>query len=125
MRLLDDLDSDNWNDYKMIGEKVTLYDDKLHFGDSDVVLTLKRDILSMITDYDSDKTNSPDAKQINNFLGELHSDIHAKNIKPRAKNLLWKKSYTNTWVKNHFLFRKFGRNTRSIKIISKSKAGKK
>ena len=28
-RLLDDPGSDNWNDYKMNGEKVTLYDDKL------------------------------------------------------------------------------------------------
>ena len=33
-RLLDDPDSDNWNGYKMNGEKVSLYDDKLLFRDT-------------------------------------------------------------------------------------------
>ena len=30
-RLLDDPDSDKWNDYKTNREKITLYDDKLPF----------------------------------------------------------------------------------------------
>ena len=30
-RLFDDRDSEKWNDYKMNGEKVTIYDDKLVF----------------------------------------------------------------------------------------------
>ena len=51
-RLLADPDSDNWNDYKIIGENVTLYDDKLLFRDTGVVFTLKREILSLIIDYD-------------------------------------------------------------------------
>ena len=31
--LVDDPDSHNWNDYKMNGEKVAIYDDKLLFRD--------------------------------------------------------------------------------------------
>ena len=49
-RLLDDLDSDKWNDYKMNGENFSLYDDKVVYRDSGVVFTLKGDFLSMITD---------------------------------------------------------------------------
>ena len=48
--MLDYPKSDNWNDYKMNGEKVSLYDDKVLFGDSGVVFALKGDLLSMITD---------------------------------------------------------------------------
>ena len=70
-RLLDDPDSDNWNDYKMNGEKVTIHDDKLIFRDTGVVCTLKGVILSMITVYDFKKTLSPDAKQIIIFLDEM------------------------------------------------------
>ena len=51
-RLVDDLDSDNWKDYKMHGGKVTIYHDKILVRDTGVVFTLKGDILSMITDYD-------------------------------------------------------------------------
>ena len=87
-RLLDDPDSDNWNDYKMNGEKVTLYDDKLHFGDTGVVFTLKADVLSMITDYDFNKTESPDGKQINNFLDEIHFNIRATGKSNRDRTLI-------------------------------------
>ena len=86
-RLLDDPDSDNWNDYKMNGEKVSLYDDKLLFRDTGVVFTLKGDILSMITDYDFNKTDSPDAKQIIDSMDEMHFDIHTKGKSFRDKNL--------------------------------------
>ena len=86
--LLDDFDSDNWNDFKMHGEKVTIYDDKLLFRDTGVVFTLKGEKLSMITDYDFIKTNSPDAKQIINFLQEIYFDIHAKGKSSRDKSLI-------------------------------------
>ena len=89
-RLLDDPDSDNWNDYKMNGEKVTLYDDKLHFGDTGVVFTLKAYILSMITDYDFNKTESPDAKQISIFLDEMHFNLLATGKSNRDRTLIIK-----------------------------------
>ena len=41
-RLLDDSDSDNWNDYKMNGENFTIYDDKLLFRDTGVVFYVQR-----------------------------------------------------------------------------------
>ena len=83
--MLDDLDSHNWKDYKIHGEKVTINDDRLLFRDTGVVFTLKEDIVSMITDYDIIKTDSPDAKQINNFLDEMHFDIHSKSKSSREK----------------------------------------
>ena len=52
---MDDPDSDNWKDYKINGEKLSLYDDKLLFRDTGAVFTSKEDILSMITDYDFNK----------------------------------------------------------------------
>ena len=39
-KLVDDPDSENWKDFKMNGEKVTIYDDKLLFRDTRVVFTL-------------------------------------------------------------------------------------
>ena len=45
-------------------EKVTIYDDKLLFRDTGVFFRLTRDVLSMITDYDFNKTDSPDANRI-------------------------------------------------------------
>ena len=42
------------------------------FGDTGVVFTLKGYILSMITDYEFNETNSPDAKQIVIFLDKMH-----------------------------------------------------
>ena len=72
----------------MNGEKVTLYDDKVLFRDTGVVFTLKGDVLSMITDYDFNKTHSLDANQIINFLDEMHFDIHAKDKSSRDKNII-------------------------------------
>ena len=77
-RLSDFHDSDYWNDYKMKRERSTLYDKKLLFKDTVVVFTLKRDILSMITDYDFNETNSPVAKQIVDYMDEIFLDIRAK-----------------------------------------------
>ena len=87
-RLLDDPDNDRWNDCGMNGEKVTRYDDKIYFADTVVVSILKSDNLSMISAYDCDRTDSPDAKQIINFLDEMHFDIHAKGKSSRDKNLI-------------------------------------
>ena len=87
-RLSGDPDTDNWNNYKTNGEKVTVYDQRLLFRDTDKVFTLKGDILSMITDYDFNKTHLVDAKQIINHLDEMHFDIHAKGRHPRDKNLI-------------------------------------
>ena len=92
-RLLDDPDSDIWKDYKWNGEKVTIWDDKLLFRESGVVFSLKGDILSMITDFALNKTESPDATQIINFLDEMHFDIHTKGKSSRDKNLI--KNYFN------------------------------
>ena len=87
--MIDDPDSDNWNDNKMNGQKVTLYDDKVLFRDTGIVFTLQGDILSMITDYDLNEKESPDAKQIFNFMDEMHFDINAKGSKSnRDRNLI-------------------------------------
>ena len=45
-RLLDDPDDDNWKNSTMHREKTTIYDDKLLFEDTGVVLTLKKKIFS-------------------------------------------------------------------------------
>ena len=42
----------------------------------------------MITDYDFNKTDSPEAKQFVNFLDEMNFDINAKGKSSRDKNLL-------------------------------------
>ena len=60
--MVDVPDGDNWNYYKMNGEKVTIYDVKLVFRDIGVVFTLKGGIILRITDFDFIKTDSPDAK---------------------------------------------------------------
>ena len=80
-------------------EKVTIHDEKLLFRDTGVVFTLKRDILSIITDYDFNKTNSPDAKQIFDFLVELNFDIHAKGKSSKEKNLM--KNYYKKGLYSH------------------------
>ena len=69
--MLDDPDSDIWNDYIMHREKILIYDDKLPFRDTGVVFPLKRDIFSLITDYDFKKTGSLDAKPNINILDEM------------------------------------------------------
>ena len=89
-RLIDDPDSDNWKDYKMNGEKVTIYDDQLLFRDTVVVFTLKREILLLITDYDFNKTESPDAKQLIHFLDEMHFNIRATCKSNRDRTLIKK-----------------------------------
>ena len=86
--MVDDPDSNNWNDYKMHREKVTIYDDKLLFRDTGVFFRLTRDVLSMITDYDFNKTDSPDAKQNINFLDELHFDKQANDKINRDRTLI-------------------------------------
>ena len=93
-RLKDDPDSDNWKVYKKNCEKVTFYNDKLLFRDSGVVFTLQGDILSTITGYDFKKSHSPDAKQIINFLKEMHFNTRATGKSNRHKNLI--KNYYNT-----------------------------
>ena len=84
-RIYDDLHSDTWNDYILHAEKGTIYDNKLLFRDTGVAFMLKGDILSMITDYDFNKTDSPDEKQIINFLPDLYFDVHAKGKCSRDK----------------------------------------
>ena len=64
--MFDPPDSDNWNGYIIHGEKLTIYVDNF-FKDTGVVFTLKTDVLSMMTDYNFDKTDSPDAKQLSIF----------------------------------------------------------
>ena len=41
----------------------------------------------MITDYDSNKTHSPDAKQVIKFLVEMHFDVYTKAKSCRDKNV--------------------------------------
>ena len=41
----------------------------------------------MLTDYDFNKTDSPDAKQNDNFSDEKHFDIHAKGKSSGDENL--------------------------------------
>ena len=92
-RLLDDPDSDNWNAYKMNGEKNTLYDDKLLFRDTSVLFTLKGGILSMITDYNFIKPESLDAKPKVNFLDEMRFNKRATCKSNIDRNLI--KNYYN------------------------------
>ena len=47
----------------------------------------------MITDFDFNKPESPDAKQSDSFLDEKHFDIHAKGKSSRDINLI--KNYYN------------------------------
>ena len=89
-RLVDDPDSENWNDFLMNGEKVSLYDNKPIFRDTGVVLTLKGDILSSVTDYNFIKPELPDAKHFLNFLDEMHFKTRAKGKSNRDKNLIKK-----------------------------------
>ena len=49
--------------------------------------------MSKLTDYDFNKTDPPDAKQIISFLAKIHFDIHAKGESSRDINLI--KNYYN------------------------------
>ena len=79
LRLYDDLDSDNWKDYVMNGEKVTTYDDELVFKNSGKVFTLSGDVLKMTTDYRFNTTESPDPNLITDIMDEMHFDIHSRD----------------------------------------------
>ena len=59
---------------------------------------LEGGFLSMITDYDFDKKDSPDAKQIIKILGEMHFEIQAK-----GKFLENKKTKKNCYIKRALL----------------------
>ena len=72
----------------MNGKKSTICDDKVLLTDTGVVFTFKGDILSMITDYDFNKTPSPDANHFLRFFDEMHFDIDAKGISSRDKTSL-------------------------------------
>ena len=91
----------------MNGEKVTLYDYKLLFRDTVVVFTLKGDILSMITEYDFAKTESPDAKQLYDFSDKMHFNIRAtgKNNRDRTliNNYYNKRSILASGLRTYFL----------------------
>ena len=89
-RLLDDPDSDNWNDCKMNGEKNSFFDDKLVFRDTAVVFTLKGDYLSIIGDYDFNTQESPDAKQNIKFLFEMHFNTRTTGKSQRDRNFIKK-----------------------------------
>ena len=58
--------------------------------DTGVVFTLKGDILPMITDYDFNKTHSPDSKQMIIFWVEIHFHTHSKANCFRHGNLMKK-----------------------------------
>ena len=72
----------------MNGEKFTLYDDKLVSRDTGVIFTLKRDILSIFTDFDFRKTDSPEAKQIIKFLDEMHFNTRLTSKNNRDRTLI-------------------------------------
>ena len=76
--LNDDPDSNNWIDYKMNKEKVSIYDDKIVLQNSGKILTLRSGVLKMITYYNFKTTDSPDAKLIINFTDEMHFIIHSR-----------------------------------------------
>ena len=50
-RLIDDPDSDKWEDCVMNGENFTIYEDKLDVKSSGKSFTLRSDVLKMITEY--------------------------------------------------------------------------
>ena len=58
--------------------KGTLCDDKLLYRDTGLFFTLEGEIPSLITDYDFNKTHSPDAEHFYIFLEGLHFDTIAK-----------------------------------------------
>ena len=89
-RLLEDPDSDNWNEYKLNREKVSLYDDKLVFSDIGLVFAVKGDFLSLLTDLDSIKPQSPDAKQNISFCDEMHFNTRTTGKSKRDIKLIEK-----------------------------------
>ena len=70
-RLYDDPDSDKRNEYMMNVENNTIYDEKLVFKNNRKIFSLRGDVLKMITNYKFNKTDSPDAKLIIDFVDEV------------------------------------------------------
>jgi len=93
LRLCEDPDSENWHDYVMNGEKVTIYNDELVFSESGKIFTLRGDVLKMLTDYKFDTTDSPDAKVNIDIMDEMHFDIHARGKSLRDETNLTKEVY--------------------------------
>ena len=91
----------------MIGEKVTIYEDKLLFKNSGKFFTLRCDVLKMVTDYKFKTTDSLDAKLIINILDEMHFDFHSrgKSLRDRTlrKNYFNKRSILASGLKTVFL----------------------
>ena len=107
IRLYDDPDSDDWNNYVMNGEKVTKYNDKLVFKIIGEIVTLKRDVLKKVSNFKNNTKDSPDAKLNIDFMDEIRFDIHSRGKTLRNINVI--KDYCNErgiWVikirENHF-----------------------
>ena len=87
-RIHDDPDSDNWKDYIMKGEKVTIYETELVFKNSAKIFTLRGDVLKKITDYIFNTKDSTEAKLFMDLVGEMHSSIHSGGKGLRDRNLI-------------------------------------
>ena len=87
-RIDDDIDSDNWNDYVMGGEKVTIYDDKSVFKNRGKVFNFRGDVFKNLTGYKLITTYSQDAKSIVGIMDEMHFDIPARGRSLRDKTLI-------------------------------------
>ena len=68
--------------------KVTIKEHILLLRDTGVVLTLKRGVPSIITDYDFNYLDSPDAKQTINILNEMLFALYEKSKSYKDKNLI-------------------------------------
>ena len=124
-RLVDDRDSDNWNDYEMKREKVSFFDDMVVYRDTGVIFMLKSDIFSMITEYVFIKTDSPDAKHFISFLDEMHFNIRATGESNRDRSLLknyyFKKCILASGLRTVFLSEKLDGLCDRIKMLLQEK----
>ena len=94
-----------------------------------LVFTLKGDILSLITEYDFNETDSIDAKRINSFLDKMHFDTHAKckGLRDRSfiENYYNIKAVLASWLKTVFLSGNPIELCKRIKLlIQEKRAGK-
>ena len=87
LRFYEDPDSDNWIEYVLNEEKVTLYDDKILFENIGKVFTWTGDAEKMITDYNFITTDSSDAKLIVDFRDEILLDKHSRGTSLTDRNL--------------------------------------
>ena len=62
-------------------ENVTIQGDSFFFEERCKVLTLKGDLLRMITEYEFNEPSSPNAKIPIDFLDEMNFDQHASGNK--------------------------------------------